>query len=491
MTAEPVRRLVAPCTRGCPAGLDIPRYIGFIARGDYRASLATVRERMPLPDICGRVCYHPCEDMCRRARLDKPIAINALKRFASQFDDGSWKARARMSPSTGKRVAVVGSGPGGFTAAYYLAKQGHQVTLFEALPYLGGMMRTGIPPYRLPRSVLDREMAQLGEVGVEVKVDSLVESVDDLFAQDYHAVFLALGAHVGMKLMIEGEDLPQVSDAVTFLRARNLGDEIRVGRKVVVVGGGCVAVDGARSALRLGARDVSILYRRTRAECPAHSKDIEDALFEGIKLDILMTPSRIARQDTGLAIEAIRMQLGEPDASGRPAPVPVPGSESIIEADNLLVAVGQRPHLPSRLGVVPTRYGTLEVDQATLATSRPGVFAGGDVVLGPASFVEAIAHGRQAATSIDRYLGGLEAWDEALASPAPMEARDLDQITEEDRVPLPTLPLEQRQRDFAEVELGFSEEEARREALRCLRCDIWRLKVPPIWERRTKGKRAE
>ncbi|MBI2917061.1 MAG: FAD-dependent oxidoreductase [Chloroflexi bacterium] len=481
MTTLPVRRLVAPCVRGCPAGLDIPKYIGFITQRNYPAALAAVRERMPLPDICGHVCYHPCETVCRRGRVEQPIAINALKRFCAQFDDGSWRARAYRLPPTGKKAAVAGSGPAGFACAYYLAKLGHSVTLFEATPFLGGTMRTGMPLYRLPRTILDKEMAQLGEVGVDIRLNTAVDSVEDLLRQDYQAVFLGLGAQEGSGLMVEGEDLPGVSDAVSFLRKVNLGERVQVGARVIVVGGGCVAVDGARASLRLGARDVTILYRRTRAEMPAHDFDVDAADLEGVKLEFLAAPVRIAAADGRLKVQAIRMKLGEPDATGRPRPVTIVGSEYWTEMDSLLAAIGQRPRVTPKLGVNLTRRGTIEADPATMAVSRQGVFSGGDAVLGPASFVEAIAHGRQAAISMDIELGGSGNIEEALAPEYKVAAEDVQNVPEGLRVPMPSIPLSRRRASFDEVETGYTEAQALEEANRCLKCDQWRLAQPTIW----------
>ncbi len=488
MTSTPVRRLIAPCVRGCPAGLDIPKYIGFITQGNYPAALAAVRERMPLPDICGHVCYHPCETVCRRGNLDQPIAINALKRFCAQFDDGSWRARAYRLPPTGKLAAVVGAGPAGFACAYYLAKLGHSVTLFEAYPFIGGMMRTGMPPYRLPRNILDKEMAQLEELGVDIRLSSPVDSVEDLFSLGYQAIFLGLGAQEGSGLMIEGDDLPGVSDAVSFLRKVNLGEIRKVGDKVMVVGGGCVAVDSARSSRRLGAKDVTIQYRRTRAEMPAHDFDVAAAELEGIKYEFLAAPMRVASVDGRLRVQSIRMKLGDPNATGRPRPVPIEGSEHWAEVDSLQAAIGQRPKTTDKLGVALTRRGTIEADPTTMAASREGVFSGGDAVLGPASFVEAIAHGRQAAISMDIELGGSGNIEEALAPEYKATAEDVQNVADGLRVPMPTIPLSQRLRGFSEVDTGFTEAQALEEAHRCLKCDWWKLAQPRVWlAKRGKG----
>ncbi len=487
MTTAAVRRLVAPCVRACPLGIDIPKYVGFVAQRNYQAAIATVRERMPLPGICGHICFHLCESECRRGRVDQPVAIRELKRFVAYEDDLAWRQRETRRPSTGKRAAIVGSGPAGFACAYYLAKLGHDVTVFEANAFLGGMLRTGIPQYRLPRAILDKELSQLQELGVNVKLNSPVESVDQLFSQGYQAIFLGLGAQEGSSLRIEGEDLSGVSDAVSFLRKANLGEKLSVGRKVMVVGGGNVAVDAARAALRLGATDVTILYRRTRAEMPADVAEIAATEYEGIGIEFLATPLLVRQADGRLNVQSIRMQLGEPDASGRPRPVPVRGSEFWTEVDTLLAAIGQRCQVPSQMGVTVARGGTVEANPETLATSREGVFSGGDVVLGPASFSEAIAQGRKAAASMDVYLGGSGNIEEALSPEYTVRAQDVADVPDSPRLHMAAISRDERCSSFGLVELGYSETQAVEEAHRCLKCDQWKQAQPKLWLAR-KGK---
>jgi NADH-quinone oxidoreductase subunit F len=462
--------VTAPCSHTCPAGVDAPRYIRFIAEGKFAEAAAVIREKLPFPSVCGYVCVHPCEAKCRRALLDDAIGIRMLKRFAAEHDSGLWKQNSGVAPATGKRVAIVGSGPAGLTAAYYLAKLGHSVTVFEALPEPGGMMQVGIPDYRLPKDILRAEIKEIENIGVEIKTNARVDSLDGLFKQGYDAVFLAVGAHQGIKMGVVGEDSPGVRECVSFLRDVSLGKEVKVGDKVAVIGGGNAAVDSARTALRLGAKEVTIIYRRTRTEMPASAEEIEEAIAEGVKINFLAAPSRITSRDGKLDLECLNMRLGAVDASGRPHPEPIEGSEFVMKFDSIIAAIGQRPEIPRRFNLSLGGGNTIPVDPDTLATSREGVFAGGDGVRGPASVIEAIADGRQAATSIDKYLGGKGEIDELLAPPE--EMAQLEEPIEGGRVKVPTLSVAERLKGFGQVELGLSEEMAIKEAKRCLRCDL-------------------
>ncbi len=463
--------VVAPCSHTCPAGVDAPRYIRFIGEGKFGEALAVVREKIPFPFVCGYICVHPCEAKCRRGQLDEAIAIRVLKRFATEHDTGLWKQNSRVAPATGKRVAIIGSGPAGLTAAYYLAKLGHSVTVFEALPEPGGMMRFGIPDYRLPKDILRAEIEEIEGVGVEIKTNTRVDLPGSLFEQGYNALFLAIGAHQAIRLGVEGEDNPKVKGCVSFLRDVSLGKEVELGDRVAVIGGGNAAIDSARTALRLGAKEVTIIYRRTRAEMPASPEEIEGAITEGVKVHFLAVPSGIISRDGELQLECIRMKLGAVDASGRQRPEPIEGSEFSMVFDTIIAAIGQRPEVSASFGLPTGRGNTIQVDPDTLATDRKGIFAGGDAVSGPATVIEAIAAGRQAAISIDKYLGGSGAIDETLAPPEEALA-PLGEAEEKWRPPLPTLPVAQRLNSFAEVELGLSEELAIEEAKRCLRCDL-------------------
>ena len=473
---------LVPCTNACPAGIDVPRYVRLTAEGKFAEAVAVVREKVPFPRVLGRVCFHPCEGVCRRGQLNQPIAICSLKRFiAEQENNKEWQTRARKAGPTGKKVAVAGSGPAGLTAAYYLAKLGHSVTVFEALPEPGGMMRVGIPRYRLPGEVLDSEIEEIKSVGVEIKTNSRVESIDSLRGQGYNAIFLAIGAHQGIKLGVPGEDSPGVIECISFLRDVSQGKKVKPGDRVVVVGGGNAAIDAARTARRLGAKEVVILYRRSRQEMPANPEEVEAALEEGIKIFFLAAPTKITKDGSTLTMECLRMELGEPDASGRKRPVPVKGSEFNIACDAVIAAIGQVPSIPAGFGLEPLAKGNLKVDSETLSTGIDGVFAGGDAATGPASVIKAIAAGRKAAISIDKYLGGSGDISEALTEPvkaSPSFGRE-EGFADKPRLKIPRLTVERRTSDFSEVELGFPKQRACEEAARCLRCDM-RLEISPV-----------
>jgi len=467
--------------------------VALIAQGKFAEALALIREAIPFPGICGRVCHHPCEDACRRAEHDQPIAIEYLKRFVADWEtrQGS-RLKAQnsnlQSPTSNlqlpTKVAIVGSGPAGLTAACFLAREGHPVTVFEALPVAGGMMAVGIPDYRLPRDVLQSEIEAIEELGVEIRTNTAIGpngdlSLDDL-RRDYDAVLVAVGAHGSRSLNVEGETLSGVLHGVDFLREVNLDQEVTVGEKVLVIGGGNVAIDSAMVVRRLGGRQVTILYRRSREEMPADPWEIEEAEEEGIAFQFLTTPTRVLGENgqaTGL--QCLHMELGEPDESGRRRPVPIPSSEFTVEADTVIVAIGQT----LEAGSWKLKAGNwIVADPLTLATDVPGVFAGGDAVTGPATVIEAIAAGKRAAESIGRYIRGEDVV--AGRTPWPPDTSDIEYYTPpvvepEARVQMPKLPLAERLRpelvegaDFAEINLGFSEEEAVAEAERCISCGI-------------------
>ena len=471
--------VAVPCRYACPAGINVPLYVYLIQQGKFADALAIIREKVPFPGVLGRVCIHPCEEACRRGQLNEPISIKFLKRFVADRDTGEWKQHSVKLPSTGKKVALVGSGPAGLTAAYYLAKLGHSVTVFEELPKAGGMMRFGIPDYRLPKDILDTEIAEIEAAGVEIRLNTRVESVDDLFQQGYDAVFLAIGAHRGTKQGIEGEDSPGVVDGASFLRKVALGEVKNVGERVAVTGGGNVAIDSARTALRLGTKKVTIIYRRTMAEMPASAEEVEGAIEEGVEMSLLANPVKISYKWGHLLVTCIRMELGEPDASGRRRPVPVKGSEFTQEYDMVIAAIGQVPDVPETFNVKVGRGNTIQGDTITQATGIPGVWTGGDCHTGPDSVIRAIAAGRRATADIDKYLGGTGNIEEELTSERQfdMHVGKEEGFVERPLVAMPCLPPEKRQ-GFVEVELGFSEEEGLREARRCLQCGV-RLQIPP------------
>ena len=464
-----------PCTLACPANVDVPGYLRLIAQGKVDEAYALILEKVPFPGVLGRVCTHPCEDACKREEVNTPIAICALKRYAADNESGSWQKALRVKDDTAHKVAIIGAGPAGLTAAFYLRKKGHQITVFEALPEPGGMMRFGIPDYRLPKDILRAEIKRIEDIGVEIRTNTKVDSIEKLFEEGYNAAFLAIGAHQGLSIGVDGEDSPRVMEGVTFLREVSLGKRVALGNRVAVIGGGNAAIDSARTALRLRAKEVTVIYRRTRAEMPASPEEIDDALTEGVKIHFLAAPSRIISQDGKVELECIRMQLGAMDASGRPRPEPIKGSEFTISFDTIIAAIGQRPEVPRQFDLATGQGNVIQVNQDTLATSREGVFAGGDAVTGPASVIEAIAAGRRAASSIDKLLGGDGIIDQTLwerPAPEPYTGKRDKGFADLCRVEMPKIPISEAHHSFAEVELGLDTNQATTEAKRCLQCDL-------------------
>jgi heterodisulfide reductase subunit A-like polyferredoxin len=465
---------MAPCKAACPAGVNAQGYVALIAAGKFEEAYELVKERCPLPAVCGRICQHPCEGQCNRKDLDDPVAVRDLKRFAADYVYGKRdkKARAPLQPvkTQKEKVAIIGGGPAGLTAAQDLTKHGYGVTLFEARPFLGGMLRLGVPAYRLPRDVLDYEIQQILNERVEVQLNQKLGkdfTIDGLKKAGYSAVFVATGAHKSQKMGLPGDDAAGVMYGLDFLGPVNLGEKVPMGAKAVVVGGGNVAMDAARAALRMGAKEVTVVYRRGRAEMPAMSEEIEQAEEEGVKFELLTNPIKvIASNGRVTGLECLRMKLGEPDASGRRRPVPVEGSNVTVPADNVIIAIGQTADIEG----VPLENGKIAAD-GSLATSVAGVFAGGDVVLGPASLVEAMAHGHHAADAIHAFLRGqpmpvLDTKKKATApNPDPAAAVVAKQ-------PMRKIVVEDRTRDFREIETGYTAEQAVAEAKRCLACGL-------------------
>ncbi|NQT92344.1 MAG: FAD-dependent oxidoreductase, partial [Lentisphaerae bacterium] len=461
----------APCSHACPSHVNVPQYLGLIAEGHLDAAVEVIRRRNPFISVCGRVCDHPCQTHCRRADLDEPLAIRALKRYAA--DNATGQTHTLAPPTSGSPdVAIVGAGPSGLSCAYFLALMGRHSVVFEEQPVAGGMLALGIPEYRLPKEALQKDIDFILRHGVELRTETRVGSVEDLKQEGYRAVYLASGAQQGRAMGIEGEDLEGVADSLEFLRERGLGKEPKCGKQVVVIGGGNAAIDAARSASRLGAEKVLILYRRTREEMPAYDEEIEEALLEGIELHELVAPNRIIGKDGVVCgIEMTRMELGKPDDSGRRRPVPIEGSEYVIECDMVLPAIGQRASIEPAEGLEITSWKTVVSDTVTLATSSEGVFSGGDVINGGGTVIEAIADGQRAAIAIDQHLGGSGTLPPDVSmSLYRASDEELEKATTSNQEPM--LPVEERLGDFREVVNGFQHAGACAEASRCLRCDL-------------------
>jgi heterodisulfide reductase subunit A-like polyferredoxin len=474
----------APCGLTCPAHINVQGYVAMIGAGKYKEALSLIRENLPLPGVLGRICPHPCEKECNRKDLDEAIAICGLKRFVA--DRIPVEAIHELplqdicEQKKEERVAIVGSGPAGLTASAFLAQKGYPVTIFEALPVMGGMLYAGIPSYRLPREILEGEIKTIQSLGVEIKTNSPIGpnlTFQDIFTQGYRAIFLAIGAHQDQKLGIPGEENLNVIPGVVFLRKANLGEKVEIGQRVAVIGGGNVAIDAARTVLRMGTREVTIIYRRSREEMPAYEEDVEEAEAEGIKFQFLAAPAEVVSKDGKVtSLRCIRMELGEPDASGRRRPIPIQGSDFFFEVDTIIPAIGQTPDLSFLKGmeVETTPQGTIKVDPITLRTSKEGVFAGGDAVSGPWIAIEAVAAGREAAISIDRYLRGQDLYEGR--EKAKLEKARFEEIYASQpkalRERMERIPPEERRKTFLEVKKGFTEEQAKREALRCLNCGL-------------------
>lgn len=410
------------------------------------------------------------EKACLSEKLNGPISVRALKRFVSDRGTGKWKKLSKKLLPTGKRVAIIGSGPAGLTAAYYLAKQGHTVTIFEAHDSPGGMMRFGIPDYRLPKNVLDAEIGEIRNAGVDIKLNTRINSIDLLLDGGYKAVFLAIGAQRGMKLGVEGDSSSGVIDGITFLKEVNSGIKKNLGEKVAIIGGGNTAIDSARTAVRLGTKQVQMIYRRSQTEMPASTEEVNAAIQEGIKITFLAAPVKITKVDGRLNLTSKKIELGEVDESGRRRPVPVKGSDFTTTFDTVIAAIGQIPDVPESFSLRTNSDNTVYVDAKTLATSRMGVWAGGDAVSGPSSVIEAIATGRKAAISIDKYLGGKGIIDEKLTKSRQIIASNKEEYAGNARVITNLLSPEKRAGNFREMELCLSVPLADEESKRCLHC---------------------
>lgn len=469
-SSECSKKTVTPCREACPAGVNIPGYIRFVREGKFAQALSVIRESMPFPGACGYACVHPCEMKCARVQYDQPVAIRMLKRAAVEYGGDSWKKQFKPAPSTGKKVAVIGAGPCGLTAAHYLSGKGHRVVVFEALPEAGGMMRYGIPGYRLPNDILNLEIGEIISRGVELKTNTEVTFPDEMLNQGFDAVFIATGAWAVVNLGMESNS-PAILDGIAFLQDVNSGGNPAIGPRIAVIGGGNTAIDAARASVRLGAKEVVVIYRRGREEMPASPEEIADALEEGVKIEFLAAPVKARDQK----LTCVRMKLGPRDASGRPAPVPVEGSEFTVDCDTVIAAIGQKVDAVL-LGVESNADGTIKTEKDTLATSRKGVFAAGDAVTGPSSIIQAIAQGKRASVSIDKFLDGDGNIAESLVIDSDPGLKPVVP-TGAERPAVRTLDFGNRLNTFASVEEGYSKNTAMREAHRCLGCDIREYRV--------------
>jgi len=474
----------APCTITCPAGINVQGYVQLIGQGKYKEAIQLIMERLPLPGVLGRVCPHPCEAQCRRLEVEEAIAIRDLKRFAADQVNMDEMPIPEIQDRP-EKVAVIGSGPAGLTVAYYLRLKGYQVTLFEALKVLGGMLRVGIPDFRLPPKVLDKEIDYILRHGVEVRTEQVLGkdfTLSDLENESFKAVFLGTGAHRSLKTNIPGEEAYEgVLDAMDFLRGVNTGSRKLPGDKVLIIGGGNVAIDTARVARRLGCKEVTVVYRRSRQEMPAYTEEIEGALEEGVEMHYLTSPVCVKGENGRVTgFECIKTELGVPDASGRRRPIPIEGTEFVIECDAIIPAIGQRPDMEwatDQNGLEITRWGTLKVNAQTMQAGIPYIFAAGDIVTGPATVIEAVGAGHKVVEAMDRYLReeDLSAYAEELKAEEP-PGRDWDEIPHDlpraQRVHAHLSEPMKRLATFDEVDLGFPQEEARQEALRCLNCGV-------------------
>ncbi len=481
-----VKLAPAPCQMTCPAGIDVPTYVTLIGMGKDAEAIEVIRKDNPFPWVCGLVCTRPCEFMCVRGRIDTPVSIKFLKAFAAEraMSEGRY-VNPPKEPGKGKKICVIGAGPGGMSCAYYLAVKGYSVRVIEALPSAGGMTLVGIPRYRLPREVIDREVAMLEELGVEFVFSTRFGrdvSLEQLKAQGFDAFFFAIGAHRAYKLNLPGEKEYSVTDAIDLLRRVALGERRRPGKKAIVIGGGNVAIDAARTCIRLGCDQVTLAYRRTRNEMPADEEEVEQAEEEGVHFSFLTVPTEVVGCEgkiTGL--RCLRAELVKQEGSTRMSPVPVEGSDYLMEADVIIAAIGQQVDtscMASLTNLKWTRRSTIDVNMVSMESSEPGIFAAGDAVTGPATVIEAIGGGKRAAMAIHRYLSGIP---QPQMPPVPvrrgrMECLEVPAITKMilKRPEMGFLNIDRRRTTFQQAELGYTENEVREEARRCLRCDICR-----------------
>ncbi|MCI8993887.1 MAG: FAD-dependent oxidoreductase [Eubacterium sp.] len=485
--------VLVPCRNACPAKTDVPRYIRYVKEGKYEEAAAVVREKVPFPKTLGYICSHVCELECKRKELNQAMSIRNIKRYAAEADTGvCWKGKGKQLPDSGKKVCVVGAGPAGMTAAYYLRKQGHAVTVKEAYPTVGGQMAYGIPSYRLPREIIEEEAAVIREAGVVIQTNEKVEKPGELL-KEYDAILIATGTHTGVRLPMEGNDLPGVLINADFLAASNLGTDTGLGERVIVLGGGNVAFDCARTAKRLGAKEIHLACLEAREAMTADEEEIEQAIEEGIQVHPAQTFERITGKSHVTGVDFMNVKSFTFDENRRAIIEKEEGSEHHIDADTVIFAVGQRSALTEEAGLELGRANSIAVKEGTLSTSTDGIFAAGDVVYGTKSVIQAIASGREAASEIDKYLGGDGDISEVLA---PVEEKEpyigqVEGFGYLERANSQVDGAESRSDNFRLFDHGICDQEICGEASRCLQCDL-RLEIaaPRLWNDFSESKEA-
>lgn len=465
----------APCSKACPAGTDCQGYVGLIANGEYKEAVKLIKEKLPLPASIGRICPHPCEKQCRRQYVDEPVSIAFLKSFVADMDLNADTYTPDIEPDSGKSVAVIGGGPAGLTVAYFLRSKGHSVTVFEQMPKMGGMLRYGIPEYRLPKAVLDKEIKLIENMGVTLKnnVNIGKDITLDSVKNDFDSVVVAIGAWNSSKMRVQGEDLEGVWGGIDLLREVALGNRPHIGKNVAVCGGGNTAMDACRTAVRLGAENVYVIYRRTKDEMPADPQEILESEEEGVVYKYLTNPIEFTGENgklTGAVLQ--KMRLGEPDESGRRRPEPIEGETEEIKLDSVIMAIGQYPNLSGFENLESTRRNTISADELSFATSVDGVFAVGDATNKGADIaIAAIGEAQKVSVIVDRYLNGEKvSYKKPYFVERDNSVIDFSKFPKEPRAKMPHMSPSERKTNFSEVNFGFSEEEAKREAMRCLEC---------------------